>query len=84
CFAKYLAWEKGNPLTPVMIETPLVSELFKYGGTPDLLAGMDDGFVLIDFKTGGRIYEITSVNSPHIESSWKNRTGRWLMPGYCG
>ena len=57
CFAKYLAWEKGNPLTPVMIETPLVSELFKYGGTPDLLAGMDDGFVLIDFKTGGRIYE---------------------------
>lgn len=57
CFAKYLQWEKEHPLSPVMIETPLVSELFKYGGTPDLLAEIDGKFVLIDFKTGGGIYD---------------------------
>jgi hypothetical protein len=57
CFRKYLAWEKENPLTPVMIEEPLVSELFKYGGTPDLLAEIDGKFVLIDFKTGSGIYQ---------------------------
>lgn len=56
CFAKYLAWEKKNPLTPVIIETPFVSEEFKYGGTPDLLAEINGEFVLIDFKTGGGIY----------------------------
>ena len=57
CLRKYLAWEKEHPLSPVMIEEPLVSELFKYGGTPDLLAEINGEFVLIDFKTGGRIYD---------------------------
>ena len=57
CFLKYLAWEKKNPLTPVMIEERLISELFKFGGTPDLLAEINGEFVLIDFKTSGRIYE---------------------------
>ncbi len=57
CLAKYLAWEKQNTMSPVMIEAPLVSEEFKYGGTPDLLAELNGEFVLIDFKTGGGIYD---------------------------
>ena len=57
CFEKYLRWEKGNPLTPVMIEERLVSEEYRHGGTLDLLAEIDGGFVLIDFKTGGGIYQ---------------------------
>jgi hypothetical protein len=57
CFAKYLAWEKDNPLMPVMIETPMVSEEYRYGGTPDLLAEINGDFVLLDFKTGGGIYD---------------------------
>lgn len=55
--AKYLAWEKKNPLVPVIIETPFVSEEFRFGGTPDLLADIGGEFVLIDFKTGGGIYK---------------------------
>jgi len=54
---KYLAWEKEKSLSPVMIETPLVSEEFKYGGTPDLFAELDGDFVLVDFKTGNGIYD---------------------------
>ncbi len=57
CFAKYLAWEREHPIKPVMVETPLVSEEFRFGGTPDLLAELGGEFVLIDFKTGGGIYE---------------------------
>ena len=57
CFAKYLAWEKQNPISPVMIEERLVSEEYRYGGTPDLLAELNGEFVLIDFKTGGGIYK---------------------------
>ena len=57
CLAKYLCWEKQCPIAPVMVETPLVSEEFKYGGTLDLLAELDGEFVLIDFKTGGGLYE---------------------------
>jgi len=57
CFQKYLGWEKENPLTPVIIETPFVSEKFKYGGTPDLLADIGGEFILLDFKTGGGVYD---------------------------
>lgn len=57
CFRKYLAWEKENPLTPVIIEEPFVSEEYKYGGTPDLLAEINGEFVLLDFKTGNGIYD---------------------------
>lgn len=50
CLAKYHFWEKEHSVTPVSIETPLVSEEFRYGGTPDLLAEMDGGLVLIEFE----------------------------------
>ncbi len=57
CLAKYQLWEKEHSVSPVAIETPLVSEEFRYGGTPDLLAELDGELVLIDFKTGsGGIY----------------------------
>jgi len=57
CYAKYLAWEKEHPLVPVIIETPFVSEEFKFGGTPDLLAELGGEFILLDFKTGNGIYD---------------------------
>ena len=57
CLAKYLVWEKDNPLSTVMIEKPLISEEFKFGGTLDLLAEFDGDFILLDFKTGGGIYD---------------------------
>jgi len=56
CLAKYLRWEKEHPITPVMIETPLISEEYRYGGTLDLLAEYDGKFTLVDFKTGKAIY----------------------------
>jgi len=57
CFTKYLAWEKERSISPVIIETPFVSEEYRYGGTPDLLAEVDGEFVLVDFKTGSRIFD---------------------------
>lgn len=57
CLAKYQRWEREHPISPVMIETPLVSEEFKYGGTLDLFAEYNGEFILIDFKTGKAIYD---------------------------
>lgn len=58
CLEKYLRWGKEHSLTPVMMETPLVSEVFRYGGTMDLFAELDGKFALIDFKTGKSIYPV--------------------------
>jgi hypothetical protein len=56
CFASYLAWEGMNKIEPVMLETPLVSELFRYGGTSDFLGYVNGKLTLLDFKTGKAIY----------------------------
>ena len=55
-FASYLNWEKDHKIEPILIETPLVSEEYRFGGTPDLLAMVDGASTLIDFKTSKAIY----------------------------
>jgi len=75
CLEKYLHWEKENTLTPVMIEEPLVSELYRYGGTPDLLAEIDGEFVLLDWKSGNGIYgsyfyQLAAYRQLFTEQGW--------------
>jgi len=56
CLLSFYAWEKSNPLKPILLEQPLVSERYQYGGTIDLLAKINGDLVLIDFKTGKALY----------------------------
>ena len=56
CFLSYLEWEKSHPIKPVLIETPLVSDKYGYGGTPDCVCYLDDELILLDYKTGKAIY----------------------------
>ncbi len=55
-FASYLAWKGQNKIEPVMLETPLVSEIFRYGGTSDFLGYVNGALTLLDFKSGKAIY----------------------------
>ena len=55
-FASYLNWLKDHTVEPWVTEQPLVSELYKFGGTPDMLANVDGVATLLDFKTGKAIY----------------------------
>lgn len=57
CFLKYLDWEKWHEIKPVLLETPLISEKYHYGGTPDNYCIMDGICTLVDYKTGKSIYE---------------------------
>jgi len=56
CFASFLAWQSMNKIEPVILETPMVSELFRYGGTADFLGYVNGHLTLLDFKTGKAIY----------------------------
>lgn len=56
CFASYLSWENANKIEPVMMEKPLVSEVYQYGGTADFLGYVNGRMTLVDFKTGKAIY----------------------------
>ena len=56
-FLSYLEWEKGKTIEPILIETPLVSEAYKYGGQIDSLLKVDGVLGLHDLKTGKAIYD---------------------------
>lgn len=55
-FLKYLEWEKKHTLKPILLETPLVSEKYQYGGTIDNFCVLDDVVTLLDYKTSKAIY----------------------------
>ena len=52
----YFEWEKGHEVEALLVETPLVSELLRYGGQIDCLARIDGVATLLDLKTGKAIY----------------------------
>lgn len=53
----FYEWEKSHKHKPVLIEQPLVSEKYGYGGTCDLLTEVGNELWLVDFKTGKGIYD---------------------------
>lgn len=56
-FENFLKWASQHTIVPVMIEKPLVSEKYKFGGQPDLLAIIDGFLTLPDVKTGKAVYD---------------------------
>jgi len=55
-FESFLKWEKQHTLEPILLESQLVSEKYRYGGTPDFYGFVDGCETLLDFKSSG-IYE---------------------------
>lgn len=54
---KYFEWEKQFEIIPLLLETPLVSEQYQFGGTIDCYAKLNGKPWLIDFKTGRALYD---------------------------
>jgi hypothetical protein len=52
-FNLFLKWEKQHELKPILLEEQLVSEKWKYGGTPDFYGWIDGEKTLLDFKSSG-------------------------------
>lgn len=55
-YLSYLEWAHDKQITPIAIEQMRVSETYRFGGTPDILAVVDGVIELIDIKTGSGIY----------------------------
>ena len=50
-------WLKRGKIEPFVIEEPIVSSEYRFGGTPDLYCLINGERVLVDFKTGKAIYD---------------------------
>lgn len=57
CLLKFWEWERSRKIEPIMLEEPLVSEEFQYGGTIDFYGRVDGIPTLLDFKTGKGVYD---------------------------
>jgi len=73
-FENYLRWAENNRIKIVQQETPLVSELYQFGGTLDAI-GVDaqSSLCLLDWKNANAIYvdyllQIASYNQLWIEN----------------
>ena len=53
----FMEWAEPRDIKPEIIEEPMVSDGYGYGGTPDLYGIMDGQKTLLDFKTGSGLYE---------------------------
>lgn len=52
----FFEWEKTHPIEVALIEEPMVSEQFRFGGTIDCLGKINGDLCLIDFKTSKGIF----------------------------
>jgi len=79
----YFEWAKGKKIEPILIEAPLVSEKYFYGGTADIFAKVDGVVELIDLKTGSGIYQemviqVTAYRQLLLENGHKVESVRIL------
>jgi hypothetical protein len=55
-FRAFREWREQCRVRVIQQEVSLVSEAHQYGGTPDLIAIVNNGVGIIDFKTGKAVY----------------------------
>ena len=55
-FEAYCEWAAMTSLEIIETETPLVSEVYKFGGTPDGIGLVNGKLSMVDYKTGKGVY----------------------------
>lgn len=56
CLESYQQWKSPKKIEPILVETRLVSETYRYGGTADFYGKIDGVLTLLDYKTGKGIW----------------------------
>lgn len=89
----FYEWQKNRDIRPILVEQPLVSEQYRYGGTLDCLAMLDGVPTLLDIKTGKAIYpemlhqlaayrQLLLENGYEIQQAFILRVGRDETEGF--
>lgn len=82
-FETYLKWEKAYSVEFVETEMLLVSEEYKFGGTPDAIGIVNDELCLIDWKTSNHVYTDHLIQLAAYGQLWnENNPKRPIVGGY--
>lgn len=63
-------WSRVMKVDYVLTETPMVSEKYAYGGTPDAVGHVDGKLALIDWKTGNAVYGDAIIQMAAYRELW--------------
>jgi hypothetical protein len=82
-FKAYLAWAKNFDVSIIEQEILLVSEKYRYGGTPDAIGLIDNQLVLLDWKTSNSVYSDYLIQLAAYGNLWdENNPDRPITGGY--
>lgn len=82
-FQAYLSWEGQSKLKIVEQEMQLVSEEYRFGGTPDAIGEIDGQFCLVDWKTSNSVYQDYLIQLAAYRHLWEeNHPDKPLTGGF--
>src|SRR5262249_51866592 len=81
-FRQYREWREQCRVRPLAQETSLVSERHQYGGTPDLIAIINNGIGLVDFKASKGMYPEMKVALSGHANLWNEANPKQQIDSY--
>jgi hypothetical protein len=81
-FKAFREWREQCRVRPLAQEVSLVSERFQYGGTPDLVAIVNNGIGIIDFKTSKAVYSEMKVALAAHGALWNEAHPKQTLDSY--
>jgi len=81
-YLNYLQWKQNVNFEVFEAEPHLVSEMWQYGATPDLIASINDKPSIFDWKSGNGVYEDYLMQLAAYKMAWEEVTGIPLTGGY--
>jgi len=82
-FETYLKWEQAYSVEFVETEMQLVSEEYRFGGTPDAVGVVNDELCLIDWKTSNSVYTDHLIQLAAYGQLWnENHPDQPIVGGY--
>ncbi len=85
-YQAFVKWWAQNKIEILDQEMQLVSEKYRYGGTPDAIGYADGGYVLLDWKTSKGVYKNYILQLAAYKQLWDENHpdrpitgGTWLV-----
>jgi len=81
-FLNFLQWKDNVKFEVIDTEPHLISEVFRFGGTPDCIARINGKIALFDWKSGNAIYEDMIIQLGAYRMLWnENYPGSYIEDG---
>jgi hypothetical protein len=80
-FRAYEAWAKNFSVRIIAQEVQLVSETYKYGGTPDAIGVVGNALCLLDWKTSNSVYTDYLIQLAAYRHLWEENNPEQPITG---